>query len=188
MASERRKQILLTCLAVALAAVMYRAWSTTSATTALTSNGGPAGRTPANANRAATSAANGEAPDVHLRKLGVERPKQLDADRNVFRFKPKAVPPPPPRVAAPTTGPSAPGPPPGPPPPPAIALKFIGIVERPERSEKFAVLRDAVGHVFSGSEGAIIEGRFLILRIGTESIEMAYLDGRGRQTIRLSGG
>ena len=26
-----------------------------------------------------------------------------------------------------------------------------------------------------------------MLRVGTDSIEMAYVDGRGRQTIRLSG-
>jgi len=30
-------------------------------------------------------------------------------------------------------------------------------------------------------------GQYRILRISAESIEMAYLDGRGRQTIRLSG-
>ena len=38
-----------------------------------------------------------------------------------------------------------------------------------------------------GKEGDIIDGRYRILKIGTESIEIAYLDGRGRQTIRLTG-
>ena len=38
-----------------------------------------------------------------------------------------------------------------------------------------------------GKEGDIIDGRYRILKIGTESIEMAYVDGRGRQTIRLTG-
>jgi hypothetical protein len=38
-----------------------------------------------------------------------------------------------------------------------------------------------------GKEGDIIDGRYRILKIGTESIDMAYLDGRGRQTIRLTG-
>ena len=38
-----------------------------------------------------------------------------------------------------------------------------------------------------GKEGDIIEGRYRIVRIGDESIEMEYLDGRGRQTIRLTG-
>jgi hypothetical protein len=38
-----------------------------------------------------------------------------------------------------------------------------------------------------GKEGDIIDGRYRIVRIGAESIELTYLDGRGRQTIRLSG-
>jgi len=76
----------------------------------------------------------------------------------------------------------------GPAPPPPIALKFIGTVETPGQSaKKIAVLSDG-RNVFHGREGDIIEGRFRILRIGAESIEMAYLDGRGRQTIRLTGG
>ena len=76
----------------------------------------------------------------------------------------------------------------GPAPPPPIVLKFIGTVEAPGRSaQKIAVLSDG-RNVFHGREGDIIEGRFRILRIGAESIEMAYLDGRGRQTIRLTGG
>ena len=70
---------------------------------------------------------------------------------------------------------------------PPIVLKFIGTVEAPGRSaQKIAVLSDG-RNVFHGREGDIIEGQFKILRIGTESIDMAYLDGRGRQTIRLTG-
>ena len=38
-----------------------------------------------------------------------------------------------------------------------------------------------------GVEGEIILGQYQILKIGNESIEMAYPDGRGRQTIRLTG-
>ena len=36
-------------------------------------------------------------------------------------------------------------------------------------------------------EGDIIEGRYRVLRIGTDSADLIYVDGRGRQTIRLSG-
>ena len=39
---------------------------------------------------------------------------------------------------------------------------------------------------YQAAKADIIEGRYRILQIGVESIEMAYLDGRGRQTIRLS--
>jgi hypothetical protein len=181
MASERQKQFALVSLVIVLGVVIYRVWPTTSVMSPSSSNAktgtGGVRRTP---NAVA-------APDVRLRNLELERPKQAESERNVFRFKLKTPPPQSqPKVAAPP--PQLATELPGPPPVPAIALKFIGIVERPERSVKIAVLRDPIGHVFSGPEGAVIEGRFRILRIGTESIEMAYLDGRGRQTIRLSGG
>ena len=48
------------------------------------------------------------------------------------------------------------------------------------------VLSDGRG-VYHGNEGDTILGQYRILRIGVESIEMSYLDGRGRQTIRLTG-
>jgi hypothetical protein len=76
----------------------------------------------------------------------------------------------------------------GPPPPapvPPIPLKFIGFVGSPQ--QKIVALRDPAGHVDYGGEGSIIGGRYRVLRIGEESVELAYLDGSGRQTIRLSG-
>src|SRR5262249_20261064 len=128
-----------------------------------------------------------EAPDVRLNALSLERPKPGNTERNLFRFKVRARPAPPGsefsgrRGGAPVIAPSAPvGPPP-------IALKVIGIVERRERAERIAVLRDPVGHVFYGGEGEVVEGRYRIVRIGAESIELSYLDGQGRQTIRLTG-
>ena len=74
----------------------------------------------------------------------------------------------------------------GPPPPPPIAMKFIGLVEQAPSRLKLAVLSDGK-NVFYGKEGDTIEGRYRIERIGAESIDMAYIDGRGRQTLRLSG-
>ena len=35
--------------------------------------------------------------------------------------------------------------------------------------------------------GDVIEGRYRLLRVGDNSADLIYLDGRGRQTIRLSG-
>ena len=49
------------------------------------------------------------------------------------------------------------------------------------------VLSDGLGQPQTGTEGQVVFGKYRILKIGVESIEMAYLDGRGRQTIRLSG-
>jgi len=126
---------------------------------------------------------------VHLDALQSERPKPESVERNLFRFKQKAPPPPPPVVKRPEA-PPPPVVPAGPPPPPPLApitLKFIGIVEAPSHGEKIAILSDGRNAPFYGKEGAIIEGRYRILKIGVESVELAYADGRGRQTIRLTG-
>ena len=75
----------------------------------------------------------------------------------------------------------------GPPPPPRIPLKYIGDMTDPKNpGKKIAILSDARGSYY-GREGEVIEGRYRIIRIGVESIELAYLDGRGRQTIRQTG-
>jgi hypothetical protein len=129
------------------------------------------------------------APDVHLEALSADRTKPQELERDLFRFKPKAAPPPPPSTAVkPALPPPMPSGPPPPPSAPPIALKFIGTVELTLQNKKLAILSDGKGGVpIYGAEGDTVEGRYKILKIGTESIEMAHLDGRGRQTIRLSG-
>src|SRR5207302_10678790 len=127
-----------------------------------------------------------ELTELDLQKLNAPRPEPVDGSRDPFRFKPKPpppVPPAPPRQV--TTQPSQPVGPPGPPPPAPIPLKFIGIVEG-KQPGRVAVLSDARG-VYYGHEGEIVEGRYRILRIGVESIDLAYVDGRGLQTIRQTG-
>jgi hypothetical protein len=185
MAIERRRQLLLGALLTIFAVVLYRAWAATSGTPAQTSNG---------AGVAANAAGRGSqvaphqpaAPDVHLEALDGNRPKPGGSDRDLFRFKPKAAPPPPmQRPPSPPVAPVPTGPPP-PPPVPPIPLKFIGTLER--SGQKIAILSDSAGHVSYGPEGATIDGRYRIVRIGAESIEIAHVDGRGRQTIRLTGG
>jgi len=168
MATERpRKELLLGAVVVVLAVLAYRLWpSSTSA--APTPAPGARARVTAPA-RATTPPGPGSAaaPNVHLDALEAERTKPIAAERNLFRFKPKPLPPPPPPL-------------------PPIGFRFIGVVEA-EKAPKIAILSDKDHNVFHGREGDIIEGRYRILRIGAESIEMAYLDGRGRQTIRLTG-
>ena len=180
MATRRRQQILLGLLLVVLAVVGYRAWTTTSAVPLPTSNG--AGPVPA---RRAVQPATSDAPDVRLEALDAERPKPVSGDRNLFRFKPKPPPPPAPKPSAQPV-PAVPTGPPPPPPPPPIPYKFIGLVESGP-AKRIAVLSDGRNVPVYGREGDIIEGRYKILRIGAESIEMEHIDGRGRQTIRLSG-
>jgi hypothetical protein len=185
MGTERRKQVLLAALLIALVVVVYRALTATPA-----SPDAPAAATGSRSTAQARATQGVTTPEVDLGKLNGERPKPLDNDRNLFRFKPKPPPPPPPsmRPTAPTmTAPPVPAMPPGPPPPPAITLKFIGVIEQGAGKPKIAVLSDGQGPPLYGFEGGTVAGRYRILRIGVESIELAYLDGRGRQTIRLTG-
>jgi hypothetical protein len=191
MATERSRLLVLGALVVVLIAVIVRmVWPSTSSAPAAASNPAAANATPAR--RAQNTPAAPAAPagaGVHLDELNAERPKP-ETERNLFRFKPKAPPPPPPPVVSTAPPVSAPVVPSGPPPPPPLApitLKFIGIVEAPSHGEKIAILSDGRNAPFYGKEGAIIEGRFRILKIGVESVELAYADGRGRQTIRLTG-
>jgi hypothetical protein len=185
MATERRRQFALGLVVVLLGFAIYRLWPTTSAAESPSSNKA-SGATPRQQQATATPAA----PGVNLEALDSERPKPEAAERNLFRFRPKPPPPPPPQPAPPSVAmvgpPVSQGPPP-PPPVPPITLKFIGLVEAPTQQQKIAVLSDGRNAPFLGKEGDIIEGRIRILKIGVESIELAYLDGRGRQTIRLTG-
>ncbi len=185
MARNFGRPVVLGVLLVVLAAVLFYEWQ--AGTT------GPVTPTPAARPRPAGKPGQGEpapaaVPQVKMEALAAPRPEPAGGTRDLFRFEVKAPPPPPvsatvPRLPPPT---EASGPP-APPPPPPIPLKFIGIVEGAPKPGKLAVLTDG-RDVYYGKEGDLIEGRYRIIRIGVESIEMTYVDGRGRQVIRLSGG
>lgn len=167
-----------------LAAVVLGMWMLWPATPA------PSASTPQAASSPGGRAQTPGAPvaPVKLDALTAERREPSDGARNPFRFQPKVVAPPPP-VAPPTNsglaGAPRPAVPTGPPPPPPIPLKFIGILER-ANGVKWAVLSD--GKVtMHGKDGDVVDGRYRIVKIGTESIELTYLDGRGRQVVRLTG-
>lgn len=186
MATDRRKQIVLGSLLLLLAFALYTAFAAMKTS--------PAGPVASNRSRTAARGTPGQAPvapDVHLEALANERPAPADAERNLFRFKATSAAPRPSTGPGATTTPGlAPPPPPpsGPPPLPPIPLKFIGLMEQPGTKAKIAVLSDGQGPPMFGTEGGTVAGRFRVLRIGVESIELSYLDGRGRQTIRLTGG
>lgn len=181
MAPERRRLVVLIGVLVAVSLIaLYQYWpSGLPVSVAL-----PGQRSDARA----PAAPSLEAPDVRLRDLTAARPAPEEASRNPFRYRPRSVPAPDKPIARadspidmrPREVPS------GPPPVPPIALRFIGLVEAPEHAKRIAILSDGRG-IYRGQEGDIIEGRYRILRINADSVEMAYLDGRGRQTIRLSG-
>lgn len=115
-----------------------------------------------------------------LRKVGGELPA---AERDPFRFRPKP-PPPAPRVQAPPVV-FTPPVPTGPPPPPPIPLKYIGTFSLDGR--RVASFSDARGNTFSAKEGDVLEGRYRLLRIGPDSVDVAYIDGSARQTIPMRG-
>ena len=125
---------------------------------------------------------------VDLGTLVADRGEPSGMARNPFRFQPKVVAPPPRPVTEPKpemTQPVAPPVPAGPPPPPPIPLKFIALVER-ANGVKWAVLSDGKVTMY-GKDGDAIDGRYRIVKIGAESVEVTHLDGRGRQVIRLTG-
>ncbi|MEW5981692.1 MAG: hypothetical protein AB1806_04900 [Acidobacteriota bacterium] len=204
MASERRQYVTLGGLLLVLAVVLWwqsrdtgvpapapaAARSSDAALAAL-------GLTPAAAPGAPPAKRPAEkVPAVALSRLQGARPDAVNSGRDPFRFGVQRRPGTPSGAQA---GDAMPGPgavraPTAPAPPansvaaapPPIALKFIGIVKRSEAGVVLAVLSDGKG-VYYGTEGDVIEGRYRILKIGNESVEMAYLDGRGQQRIPLSG-
>jgi hypothetical protein len=124
--------------------------------------------------------------EVGLDRLHTGRETLQPAERDPFRFRQKPLPPPP--AATPVT--RAPQPiarvPTGPPPPAPIPLKYIGFAEA-GGAPRVGVFSDGRGLVINAKEGDILEGRYRVLRLGTDSADLVYLDDRGRQTIRLSG-
>jgi hypothetical protein len=157
-------------------------------TTPATSQGLPPGLGGAGGN--AASAGQSPVADVKLELLDDRDAAIAQPSRNPFRFEAAPVQArsaPRPQTATPPPVAVAPAPPSGPAPPPAISLKFIGLLEPPGQGARVAILSDTRGGVFYGKEGDIIEGRYKVLRIDAETADLSYVDGRGRQTIRLSG-
>jgi hypothetical protein len=175
-----RSLVLLAALGVALTVVVMARRADGPVTNPGRSNGGSATAT----------AGIKETPvaDLRLDRLKAEATELEASTRNPFQFKPKAVPPPSRSQASTAPAPVVIAPalvPQGPPPPPPIAMKYIGVLETAQG--RVAVFRETSGDIVNGKEGDIIDGRYRLLKIGVESADVAYVDGRGRQTIRLSG-
>jgi hypothetical protein len=188
MVVNRRLLVLgITLIAAVVALIVVRSGDTPSSTPTRAPRPPVAGR-----NATQQPAKEATPADVRLSALDRERTEPMDLGRNPFRFKPKPAPPPPappPRAQKSPDGSVDGAPPPlvpaGPPPPPPIALKFIGVVQKADGT-RIAVLSDGKRPI-SGKEGEDLEGRYRIMKIGEESIDIAYIDGRGRRTIPLTG-
>ena len=189
--AQRTRWIQLAILGVVLVAVVYFVLMPALATPdvpagplATATPGGRAGGKPAP-----------KSIDVRLDALGkaaaAEGPE--GARRNPFRMG-AATPPPapegtmagrmPPKPVTPVVVEQV-GPPPTPPPPP-IPYRFIGVLTGVPGQGRIAVLTDGRS-VVHGRVNDIIEGRYRIVQIGEESLQIEHYDGRGRQTIRLLG-
>ena len=124
--------------------------------------------------------------DIRLEALEAARPDQGEVARNPFRFYQK--PPPPQPVSSGPTPPVSQGPivPPPPPPPPPMPWKLMGFVEI-KPGVRVAALSDCKGGRWNALEGEIVDGQYRMVQLGIESIVIEYLDGKGRQTLRLEG-
>jgi hypothetical protein len=186
--AQRTRWIQLGILGVVLVAVVYFVLMPALSTPVV-----PAG--PVSAARAGSRPAARPATrsmDVRLDALGkaaaADEPET--ARRNPFRMG-AATPPPAPEGTMAARTPTKPVQPVvetpiGPPPPPPIPYRFIGVLTGVPGQGRIAVLTDGRS-VVHGRVNDIIEGRYRIVQIGEESLQIEHYDGRGRQTIRLLG-
>ena len=185
MTAERRRWLIGGGVVAVLAMAV---WLQLSAGTSSPTPTGAAARPPRAAAPSRKQAVKAEPMSpVKLEALNLNRDEPTENQRNPFRFKPKVAAPARPETGMKPVAPAPVGPvtPAGPPPLPTIPLKFIGLVTKPD-GMKIAVLTDSKV-TLHGREGDIIDGRYRIVKIGVESVELTYADGRGRQTIRLTG-
>jgi len=185
--AQRTRWLQLGVLGVVLVAVVYfvlmPALATPVAPARPVAAAGPGGRAAKQAPRPI---------DVRLDALGkaaaAEDPE--GARRNPFRMGAATPPPAPEGTMAARTPPKPVAPvvlaPVGPPPPPPIPYRFIGVLSGVPGQGRIAVLTDGRS-VVHGRVNDIIEGRYRIVQIGEESLQIEHYDGRGRQTIRLLG-
>ena len=195
MASNQRQLVVLGAILVVLVSVLYWQWTRgVDAPLAVVAGSAPAASATLPAGVPAPNGAARTIPSVALAALGQEQPEPVDTGRDPFRFgaapgapRPGGTPA---TGAVPVLGPAAPGLPAGPiepPGPPPIVLKFIGFAKQGTAGRLYAVLRDDRG-IYYGAEGDVVEGRYRILRVTTDAVEIAYVDGRGRTNVPLTGG
>jgi hypothetical protein len=111
-----------------------------------------------------------------------EDTKYAGSGRNIFVSQAEEIPKP---VAAPVIA-EQPPPPPPPPPPAPPPFKFFGFANKPGEPKKVFLSND--GDVFIAGEGEIVNRRYRILHIGTQSVEVEDVLNNNRQTIPLTQG
>ena len=155
--------------------------SSASPASEVTAGAGP--RRPAAAGRAAHGSAPRLDPTLQLNLLKQsEETKYAGSGRNIFVSQAEEIPKP---VAPPVIA-ETPPPPPPPPPPAPPPFKFFGFANKPGEPKKVFLSND--GDVFIAGEGEIVNRRYRIVHIGTQSVEVEDVLNNNRQTIPLTQG
>lgn len=111
-------------------------------------------------------------------------PDAPEVGRNPFAF---GVPPKPPTVALPPPVYTPPAPPAPPPWPPPIALKLVTIFDGPDGRRQANLKDPASGTTFLAAEGAVVDGRYKVLKVAQTSVVVAYVDGSGQRVLTFGG-
>jgi hypothetical protein len=104
--------------------------------------------------------------------------------RNPFTFGRPPAPPTPPAPPPQVFTPPAPPPPAWPPP---IALKLVTIIDGPDGRRQASLKDPASGSTFLAVEGAIVDGRYKVVKVAQQSVVVSYVDGSGQRTLTLGG-
>jgi hypothetical protein len=190
---SRPRVVQLAVLLVVLAVVMYWRFGDTAVAPVAASNPKTAPIAPAPATQAAGGKAQGNAMPSPLKFAALEPvPAETPASRNPFKFYTPPPPPPPPpppqkspaQLAEQEAARQKSLVPPGPPPPPPITLRYIGKFQ--QGGKTVAILTDGKA-AFSVFEGGVIDGRFRVVKIGLESLQIEYVNGKGLTTLPFKG-
>jgi hypothetical protein len=181
---ERRRLLALLTVLVALLVWMWWPTSVGPNAPAITPEA-PIGAPPVQATGAGSSSGPAVLPARVRLDLLERQAADIDVGRNLFRFGARPAPPPPPPVETPVV---APPPPPEPTGPPPVPLRLTGRFESPDGRVVVTLKDSATGALFHASEGDIVDGRYRLLKVGVQSVVVAYLDGSGQRTIALGGG
>ena len=114
-----------------------------------------------------------------------ETPRATEIGRNPFSFGTRSAAPDQMVRAMPAVNPigDTSGMPQGPPP---IGLRLAGLMVSPGTNRTMATLKDpASGGLFHAFEGDIVDGRYRLVKVGTQSVVVSYVDGSGIRTLGL---
>ena len=115
-----------------------------------------------------------------------EVPSATEIGRDPFGFGVRPAPPPPSAPSVPIVDPVS-NRPPVPEGPPPITLRLAGLIVPPGTTRTMVTLKDpGTGGLFHAFEGDIVDGRYRVVKVGTQSVVVSYVDGSGMRTLGLA--